>query len=204
MPGGTAGGDDDPLEPLQLLVGEIEAADPGGPLIFQQVAPERVAQAFGLLADLFQHEVGIAAPLHGGEVPIDLADRLADSGGLQVPDPVALAGQHHHLPVVEIHHRPGVLQQRRRIRSHEPLVLSHPDQQRRSIAGRDQDARLIGGDEGQAVGALHVAQRRLLTALPGSLVELAHQVGQHLGIRLRLEGVSPLFQALSGWRPSSR
>ena len=64
VPGGAAGGDDDPLELLQLLVAQVEAADAGGPFLLQQVAAERVAQALRLLADLLQHEVGVAAPLH--------------------------------------------------------------------------------------------------------------------------------------------
>ena len=138
MPRGPAGGDDDPLELLELFVAEVEAADPGGALVLQQVPPERVAEALRLLADLLEHEVGIAAPLHRGQVPVDLVDRLADPGGFQVAHPVAFPGEHHHLTVIQIHHRAGVLQERRGIGRDEPLVLAHADQQRRAVAGGHQ------------------------------------------------------------------
>ena len=176
---------------------QVEAADAGGAFVFQQVAAKRVAEALGLLADLLQHEVGVAAPLHRGEVPVDLVDRLADSGGLQVAHPVAVAGEHHHLAVVEVDHRAGVLQQRRRVRGHEALVLADAHQQRRALPGRHQHAGLVGRDEGQTVGAVHVPQRAGDGLLEVALVELAHQVGQHLGVGLRLEGVAALLQRLS-------
>ena len=143
MPGGPAGRDDDALELLELLIRQVEAADPGGALVFQQVAPKRVADALGLLADLLQHEVGIPTPLHRGEVPVDLIYRLADSRGLQVAHPVAVTGEHDHLPVVQVDHRAGVLQQGRCIRGDEEFVFTNAHQQRRTVSGRHNDAGLV-------------------------------------------------------------
>ena len=196
VPRGAAGGDDDPLDLLELVVAQVEAADARRAFLFQQVAAERVAEALGLLADLFQHEVGVAVPLHLSQVPVDLVDRLADPGGLQVPHPVAVAGEHHHLAVVEVDHRAGVLQQRRSVRRDEPLVLAHADQERGSLAGRHQHAGLVRRDEGETVGAVHFAQRRGDRLFEVALVELAHQVGQHLGVGLGREAVAPALESL--------
>ena len=94
------------------------------PFFLEQVAAQRVAEALRLLADLLEHEVRVAAPLHLGQIPIDLVDLLADPGGLQVAHPVAFASQHRHLAVVQVDHRAGVLQQRGGIGGDEPLVLA--------------------------------------------------------------------------------
>ena len=58
---------------------QVEAAEAGGALVVEQVAAERVAEALGLLVDLLQHEVRVAAPLDLRQVPVDLVHRLADA-----------------------------------------------------------------------------------------------------------------------------
>ena len=180
----------------ELLVGQIEAANPRGALVFQQVAAQRVAEALRLLADLLQHEVRVAAPLDRGQVPLDLRDRLADPVGVQRAHPVALAGQHHHLAVVEVDHRAGVLEQRRGVRRDEPLVLAHAHQQRRALARRDQHVRLVGRDEREPVGALDVAQRERHRLLEVAAIELADEMRQHLGVGLGAEGMAALDERL--------
>src|SRR2546430_4467437 len=44
--------------------------------LLEQPPAERVPQALRLLHDLLQHEMRVPAALHGGEVPVDLRDRL--------------------------------------------------------------------------------------------------------------------------------
>src|SRR5262249_5502444 len=110
VPGGTARGDDDPLEPLELIVVEVETGDPGGPLVVQQVTPKRVAETLRLLADLLQHEMRIAVPLYHCQIPVDLVDGFADAGDLEIADPVAFTSEHRHFAVVEVDDRSRVLQ----------------------------------------------------------------------------------------------
>ena len=204
VPGGAAGRDDDPLDVLELVIAQVEAAEARGALFLQQVAAKRVAEALRLLADLLEHEVGEAVPLHHRQVPVDLVHRLADPRRLQVAHPVAVAREHHQLAVVEIDDRAGVLQQRGGVRGDEPLVLAHAHEQRRALPGRDQHARLVGRDEGEAVGAVHFAQRGRHRFLEVAVVVLAHQVREHLGVGLRGEVVTPAARASSGWCWSSR
>ena len=160
------------------------------------MAAQRVLQALRLLEDLLQHEVVEPAPLDRGQVPLDLVDRLVDEVRLEVADAIAVAAQHRHLAVVEVHHRAGVLQQRRRVRRHEELPVAHAHEQRRALPGRHQHARLVGRDEGEPVGAIDVAQRRRDRFLEVARVELAHEVREHLGVGLRLEHVTAALERL--------
>ncbi len=66
------------LTRLTLLVGHLEAVDAHVAGFFQQVAAHGVLDAVGLLEDLLEHEVLEPAALDGGEVPVDLVDRLVD------------------------------------------------------------------------------------------------------------------------------
>jgi hypothetical protein len=166
------------------------------PLVVQQVATKRVLQALRLLEDLLQHEVIEAIPLDRRQVPLDLVDRLVDEVRLEVPDAIAVTAQHRELAIVEVHHRAGVLQQRRRIGGDEELALAHAHEQRGSLAGRHQYARLVGRDECKAVRAVDVAQGRCDRFLEVARIELAHQVREHLGVGLRLEDVTPALERL--------
>jgi hypothetical protein len=138
MPRGTAGRDDDPLELFQLIIGQVQAGHSSSSLVLQQVAAEGIADALRLLADLLQHEMGIPAAFHLGQVPVDLVDLLADTGRHQITHPVTVTGQYCHFAVVEVDHRAGVLQQRGGIGCHEPLVFSNAYQERGSLPGSDQ------------------------------------------------------------------
>ena len=160
MPTGAARGDDDPLELLELLVAQVEAIHARGPLLFQEMAPHRVLDGLRLLEDLLEHEVFVPAPFDGGEVPLDLAHRLADARQLEVADAIPLAGQHGHLPVVQVHHRAGVGQDGRGIGGDEPLAVPDAEQQRRSLPRRHQDVGFVRGDHRQAIRPLDLPERR--------------------------------------------
>ena len=143
-----------------------------------------------MLEDFLKHEVGKPAPFDRRQVPLDLIDRLIDVSLGQIADPVAIPLQHHHLAVVEVHHRPGVLQNGGRIRRHEILPVTHPDQQRGPVTSGDQRTRLIGRDHRNAVGALDVPECRSHGFFEIAFVVLADQMGQHLRVGFRLEGVT--------------
>jgi len=68
MPGGTARGEHDAVHLQQLLVGDVQPAEPRRAVFLEQPAAQRVPQALGLLHDLLEHEVREAAALDGGEV----------------------------------------------------------------------------------------------------------------------------------------
>ena len=155
------------------------------------------AEALRLLADLLQHEVRRSRPARSCARSQSIwLTGLSMRVGLEVAHPVAVAGEDHHLAVVEVDHRAGVLQQRRGVGGDEVLVLADAHQQRRALAGRHQHARLVGRDDGEAVGAVDVAQRRGHRLLEVALVELADQVRQHLGVGLGGEGVAARLERL--------
>ena len=201
VPGSAAGGDHDPVEAFELVVGEVETPEPGVAFVLQQVPAQGIVEALGLLEDLLQHEVGEPAPLDGGQVPLDLADRLLHVGLGEVAHPIPVALEHYHLAVVEVDHRTGVLQDGRGVRGHEVLALAHAHQERRAVACRDHGVGLFGADHRNAVGALHVPERRGHGVLQIVHVVLTDQVGQNLGVGLGNEGVAaPEERLLDGPR----
>ncbi len=161
------------------------------------MAAHRVGEALGLLEDFLQHEVGIAAPLDGGQIPLDLVDRLVHVSLDQVPDPVAAPGQHRHFTVVEIHYAPGVLQYGGSIGGNEVFPLSHAHQQGRTLAGRHQQVGLLGGDHHDSVGPGHVPEGLGNRFFEVPFVVGPDQVGQHLGIGFGFELVAPVQKRLA-------
>ena len=75
--GGAAGDDEDLVDLAQFLIGQplLVEHDPA----VDEVAEQGVGDRGGLLGDLLEHEVLVAALLGGGEVPVDV--KLPGSGG---------------------------------------------------------------------------------------------------------------------------
>jgi hypothetical protein len=76
----------------------------------------------------------------------------------------------------------------------EPLVLSHSDEEGRSLPGGDQNVGLFGADHRDAVGAVDFSQRLGYGFFDVAVVALANQVGEHFGIGFGLEGVTALLE----------
>jgi hypothetical protein len=182
VPRRTASENHDAPDLLALPGREVEAVEAGVALLEQEAAPECAPDALGLLADLLQHEVGVAPQLDGLEIPVNVGHGADLFPGLHVDDPVALGGEHRDVALVEVDHRAGVLQDRRSIRGHEVLAVAQTEQHGRASTGHDDLAGVIMGHHGQSVCTLHVRQGRdhaLLEVLPGRVL---HQVGQYLGV----------------------
>ena len=105
--GRAAGHDINPLEVGQIPYGQADVVqnnaaipDPGA---------DGVPDSLGLLMNLLEHEVLVAAFFCGGHLPGDVL-RLLDNGfSMGVIEPDAAVVHHQQIPVIEIHHIPGVL-----------------------------------------------------------------------------------------------
>jgi hypothetical protein len=126
VPRRAARHDDHPLDRGALLGAQVQAVEPSPALLEQQPAPQGAAHRLGLLADLLEHEVWIAAQLDGLEIPRDVLHRAQLDVGFGVDDVIAGPGEHRDVAVVEIHHGTGVLEDRRRIGGDEHLAVSDP------------------------------------------------------------------------------
>ncbi len=122
--------------------------------------PEQgVGDGGGLLGDLLEHEVLVAALLGGGEIPVDV--KLAVVGdvvAVEVGDPVAVGGDHHGLVLAQLDGVAGVLDERGHVRADEHLAVADAEHQRRGPAGGDDRARLVGVGEHQREVALQPGQ----------------------------------------------
>ncbi|NCL76165.1 hypothetical protein AIIKEEIJ_03640 [Rhodococcus sp. YH1] len=165
----------------QPLLVEHDAA-PG------EVPEQRVGHRGGLLLDLLEHEVVVAALLGGRQIPVDL-ERAGHHVGaaVEIGHLIPVGGDHHHLVLAQLHRVPGVLDERGHVRGHERLAVADPDDQRRRPARRDDRVRMVGMGEHQCEGPLEPAQHRQRTGLEvprGRPVRIrpGHQMHRHLGV----------------------
>ena len=102
MPGGAAGGDDHAVHARQFIELAGHAVEARRAAVEVEAPARGHADGGGLLEDLLEHEVRIAALLDLLEVPRDLVDRLVHVGVLEIAHGVAVTGEGDHLAVVEI------------------------------------------------------------------------------------------------------
>ena len=119
----------------------------------------RLAERFGLLVDLLEHEVLVAALLGGLGRPVDGRHRRARAGR---PSTSVIG----HAPrpevgdvaVLEEDDPVGVGEDRGDVRGEEALAVAEPDDERHVLAGADQPVALADVHDHDRVGALELAQ----------------------------------------------
>ena len=115
----------------------------------------------GLLGDLLEHEVLIAALLRGAQVPVDMKLAELDIGvAVEIGDLIVVGGDHHRLVLAEFDGVAGVFDERGHIRADEHLALADAEHQRGGAPGRHDGAGFIGVGEHQREVALQPAQHR--------------------------------------------
>ena len=161
--------------------------DPGG---------DGLSDGLGLLHDLLEHEVGVAALLGGGDIPVDGGMGLGRDGahlGIEVVHRVC--GEDGDLPVLQIDHVPGVLDDGRHVGGDEVPLRAEAQDQGALLPGGDEGVGVVRADDAEGVGALHPPQdpaHGLQHAAALLIVEL-QQLGHHLAVGLRGE-FHPLAQ----------
>ncbi len=136
MPAGAASRDDDTLDPGQLVVGQGHTAQLGIALLFEKPTPHDVPQAVGLLVDLLEHVVLVAALLGRLQVPRKDVDRPVHRAPAQVIDPVSFGRQHGVVAIRQVGDLLGVRDHGGRVRPEEVLpILTDAHEERASVAG---------------------------------------------------------------------
>ena len=158
---------------------------------------QRVADDFGLLVNLFRHEVAIAA----------LVDQAGRGGGdlhfaigrtaFAVIDRDVGALHHHHIAIVEIGDAVGEGRQRESIRAQIAFGVAIADGQRRALARADQQSLMLGEQHGQRKRPRQPArggQCRILGRQPGIEI-FADEMGADFAVRFGCEVVALGLQA---------
>ena len=198
MPTRTARGDDDLVERLQLLLGEIQAAELREPFVDDESAAHGVLDRLRLLEDLLEHEVLEAALLDLVERPIDAADAFRDTARVEVEHLVAVLREHAHLAVVQVHDLSGVLQDRRGVARDVVLVVTEADEQRTAVPRADDLVGVAARDDGNPVRALNQVERVDHAVFERVAIHRRlDQMREHFRVRLGLEGVPLHLEHLS-------
>ena len=202
MVGGAARDNVDAIDQVELGRRHVQLVD--NQRASDQAAGQRIADDAGLLVNLLQHEVGVAALFGDVEIPIDMGDvGLNGVAGLVVVLD-AIGAQARHLPVGEHHHITRGVDHRNDVGGHVAAGLAAAHHDGGILAAGDDRARLGIGHDGQAVGADEprgrLGHRR--TQVAGAFGEhavigLLHEVRHHLGIRLALEDVPAADELLA-------
>ena len=193
---GAAGDDEDAGDLPDVVLGHVQVVQhhPAVP----DAGRDGLADGLGLLHDLLEHEVRIAALLGGGHVPVHLAVLLLHRHQLVVEHIHGVGGQDGDLAVVHISDLPGVLQHGGHVGGDIVAALAVADDEGTVLPGGDQGVGIVGTDDAQGVGALDPAQAAAhgLQHIAALVVVELQQLGHHLGVRIGVECDAQLLQVL--------
>ena len=142
------------------------------------------AQGVGLLHDLLEHEVFIAAFFRRVNFPVHPADFLFNGLHQMVVAPDAGTGQHRGFAVLHVADVSGVAQDGGNIAGQEAAPAAVSQDQGAVLPGGDDLAGRIGGEDAQRVRPLNAPEAAAhrcqdIRSVP---LEIFHQLRHHLGI----------------------
>ena len=183
----AAGDDVELVEAPQLLGAHFQLVEDDAPLA--DARRDRLADGLGLLHDLLEHEVGVAALFRVADVPVDGVVLLFDLRAEGVVDDDPVGADDGDLAVLHIGHVARVLDDRRHVRGDEMAALAVAEQQRRVLARGDEALRQVGAEDAEGVGALDAVEHAVYRVedAAAALVVIAQQLRDDLGVRLRAE-----------------
>ncbi len=187
-------GEQHPARLHQVLAEGRQPAEHDLALVEVHAPAQRVAQSLGLLEDLLLHEVGVRPQFDLLQIEFELHDLGRHFDIVNGAGPEALARDLHDVVVIERHRLGRVRHDRGRVAGDNVLAAPDADDQRRTLAGAHQHARLLFTDHADGVGARDLTQRYLHRVLKVAFVQLAHEHRQHFGVRLGVELVPLLLQ----------
>ena len=184
MVAGSAGDDEDPGDVPHILRRQVQVVQhhPAVP----DAGGDGLADRLRLLHDLLGHEVGVAALLRRGHIPVHQAVGLIHRHQLVVKHIHAVGGEDGDLPVVHVHHVPGVLDDGRHVGGDEVAVLPVADDEGAVLPGGDEGVGVVGADDAEGVGALDPPQAAAhgLQHIVALVVVELQQLGHHLRVRV--------------------
>ena len=147
-----------------------------------------IANGGGLLVNLFQHEVGIAALADCLHIPVRRFQLFLHRLSKGIVDLHAVTVQHGDLLVFQQIVIPCVLDDCRHIRGNEALALANAHDQRAFTAHGIHLIRMVGEDDAQRIGALQVTDG-LGNRLNGTaVIAVVQQPCHHFRVRVAGEG----------------
>ncbi len=162
---------------------------------FIDPAGERLFNDVGLLEDLLEHEVLVAALLGGRHVPGDLHDVARDRRAVVRRQLVTVASDDDELALLQDDLFARVGQNRGRIRGDEHLAFADADDQRaRTVTRENQVFRIVAGEHAQRVGAAYLGKRAPHGGFEVAVVVHLDQMRKDFGIGLALENVTEADQ----------
>ena len=174
---------------------EVQPAELGRAVLEDQPAAHGVLDRLRLLEDLLQHEVREAAALDLGEVPVDAVDLPRQRRGVEIDHAVAVAVDHRHVAVVEVHDLPACARGSRDA-SDARKFSPFPTPSSSGLPLRA--ATILSGfparHHGDAVRALDLAQRLDHGLFQRAVVQLLDEVRDHLGVRVGPERMAVFLQ----------
>ncbi len=115
-----------------------DAPEPGISFLRKETSPHHVGDTRGLLEDLLEHEVLVAAFLDRIEIPRHLVNATVNLLAFQVVGAIPIGREYGIVPVVEIDDVTGRLDHRRCVGAGKHLaVLTHADEQRTAVTRHD-------------------------------------------------------------------
>ena len=105
--GRAAGHDVNALQPLQVFPGQLNIIQYHPPLL--NPGADGVPQGPGLLVNLLQHEVGVAAPLRVRELPGDFLRLFLHLFSQGVVKRHTTGREDRHIPLIQVGHLAGIL-----------------------------------------------------------------------------------------------
>ena len=183
MPRGAAGEELDARQRAHVVGGELEGVEADLAGLEIDPAAEGVAGSLGLLEDLLQHEVLVAALLDLLRIPVEARHRSLHGGARAIPDLDLRTGEPGDVAVVEEDHVSRVSNERRRIRAEdERRALPHGDD---LLAVSES---VLGADQGAGIHAFELADRALHCRREVAGVVGGDEVGDHLGVGVGRKG----------------
>ena len=162
-----------------------------------ETAAQAIHDDLGLLEDLLEHEVAVAALLGRLHVPLDGLGLMLHGGKVgQAQDLILGIGGVHDLAVFQKDHRARVGQKGRDVRSHEVLARADAEDERGGHARGPDLTGIFPAHETDGVGAVGPAQGRgkSLEQVGFLLVAVGDEVDQHFRVGLGMEDIALLQQ----------
>ena len=180
----------DPVDLPERLVEALELLEPD-PVTAGDPPGDRLAERIGLLVDLLEHEVLVAALLGGLGRPLD--QRLGSPAGhaIQARDLDAGRPDVGHVTLLEEDDPVRVGEDRGDVAGNEALLAVPADDQWHVLAGTHEAAHLPAVHDDERVGALDRAERRADGVGEVARIGLLDEVRQRLRVGLRGERVAP-------------
>ena len=191
MPGGPAGDQDDLVDGGEMLIKLLHPLDEDRRALFGKPPADGVPDGPGLLVDLLEHEVLVAALLRQDGAPKHLLDRTLDRLAVERRDMHPFPREDHHLAVVQEEDVSCVAQNRRDVRGKKEVPLSQTDHQR-ALASRAHDStRIPLPEDADGVGPGEVGEGPARGPLDVRVLLqiLLDQVGDDFGVGLGAKDV---------------